>query len=64
MSTIYLRPGENIDKALRLLKKKTAGLLREVRERQYFKKPSVIRREKLKEAIRKNKKKIKERINL
>ena len=57
MITIIVREGEHIDKALRLLKKKTAGMLKELRERRYFKKPSQIKREKRKEAERKRKNK-------
>lgn len=57
MIKIYLREGEPIDKALRILKKKTAGLLREYRERRYFKKPSQIRREKIKASQRKRRNK-------
>ncbi len=55
MIKIIVREGEPIDKALRLLKKKTAGMLKDLRERRYFKKPSQIKREKYKERQRKNK---------
>ena len=58
--TIYIRNGESIEKALRMLKKKTAPILKEYRDRRYFKKPSVIIREKNKEARRKNKRKRKD----
>jgi small subunit ribosomal protein S21 len=42
----------NIEKALREFKKKCLNtkLLSEIRERQFFKKPSVIKREKLNKA--------------
>lgn len=53
---IYLREGEPIEKALRILKKKTAGLLREYRERRYYKKPSQVKREKIKASKRKRRK--------
>jgi len=53
---IYLREGEPIEKALRLLKKKTASMLKEFRERRYYKKPSQIRRERDKASKRKRRK--------
>lgn len=47
--TVEVRGG-NLEKALRVLKKKTqkAGLVRELRDRQYFSKPSEVKREKAK----------------
>jgi len=42
-----------LQKALKLLKKKTTGLLKEYRIRRYYKKPSEIKREKRKEIERK-----------
>ena len=47
--TVEVRGG-NLEKALRVLKKKTqkAGLIRELRDRQYFSKPSEVKREKAK----------------
>ena len=57
--TIYIRNGESIEKALRILKKKTAPILKEYRERRFYKKPSEIIREKIKEARRKNKRRTK-----
>ena len=48
---------DNIEKALRILKKKHAPILKEYRERRYYKKPSEIRRERDKEARRKIKRK-------
>ena len=44
----------NVDKALRVLKKKLQkdGLFRELRLRQYFEKPSLKRQRKLKESLR------------
>lgn len=45
--------GTNIEKALRILKKKTAGMLKEYKERRKFKKPSQIRHERNQSIIRK-----------
>ena len=48
--TVEVRGG-NLEKATRVLKKKVqkAGLVKEARARQYFSKPSEIKREKAKE---------------
>ena len=48
--TVEVRGG-NLEKAMRVLKKKVqrAGILKEYRDKQYFKKPSEIKREKAKE---------------
>ena len=47
--TVEVRGG-HLEKAMRVLKKKTqkAGIVKELRERQYFHKPSEIKREKRK----------------
>ena len=47
---VEVRKG-NLEKAMRVLKKKVqkAGLVKEARARQYFSKPSEIKREKAKE---------------
>ena len=55
--------GGNLEKAMRVLKKKIMkeGLVKELRARQYYQKPSEIKREKKKEGIKnykKNKKKM------
>jgi len=44
--SVYLRDGEDVNKALRKLKKKIerAGLMKELRDRQYYQKPSEKRR--------------------
>ena len=56
--TVEVRHG-NVEKAMRVLKKKLlkAGTLREYREKQYYRKPSEIKREKKKEGIKNWKKK-------
>jgi small subunit ribosomal protein S21 len=51
--TVDVRDG-NVEKALKILKKKMAneGILREVRRRMEYEKPSEIRRRKKAEAVR------------
>ena len=53
MIIIPVKEGENIDRALKKLKRKfeKTGILRELRERQKFTKPSVIKREQRIKAI-------------
>ena len=48
----------NVEKALRVLKKKLMkdGVMKELRDRQYYQKPSFKKREKKKESIRRHKK--------
>ena len=48
--TIEVRGG-NLEKAMRVLKKKVqkAGIVKDIRAKQYFSKPSEIKREKAKE---------------
>lgn len=57
MLIIPVKEGENIERALKKFKKKfdKTGVIRELRDRQYFTKPSVERREQIKKAIYKNK---------
>ena len=49
----------NLEQAMRVLKRKVEkeGLIKELRERQFYKKPSEIKQEKKKEAIKNWKKK-------
>ena len=59
--TIEVRGG-NVEKAMRVLKKKLQkdGFMKELKERQYYRKPSEIKREKKKAGIanyKKNQKK-------
>ena len=44
----------NVEKAMRILKKKVMkdGLLKELKQRQYYEKPSLKRQRKLKESIK------------
>ena len=55
--TVEVR-NNNVEKALRVLKKKLikSGQMKELKERQYYQKPSFKKREKKKELIRKYKK--------
>lgn len=47
MIIVPLKEGENIDRALKKFKRKfeKTGVVKELRERQFFKKPSVIKRD-------------------
>lgn len=58
--TVEVRNG-NLEKAMRVLKKKVMkeGIIKEVRRRQFYQKPSEIKREKKKEGIKNFKKKMK-----
>ena len=48
----------NVEKAMRVLKKKLLkdGIMRELKERQYYQKPSHVKREAKKQSIRRHKK--------
>ncbi|MDX9908003.1 MAG: 30S ribosomal protein S21 [Mariniphaga sp.] len=52
MIIIPVKEGENIERALKRFKRKfeKTGVMKEIRERQKFTKPSIIRREQLKRA--------------
>jgi len=53
MIIVPVKEGENIDRALKRLKRKfeKTGVVKELRERQKFTKPSVKRREEINKAI-------------
>lgn len=53
----------NVEKAIRKLKRKVQreGLLKELKQRQFYEKPSLKRQRKLKEAARKQRKLMKRR---
>ena len=57
--TVEVRGG-NLEKAMRVLKKKVQkeGIVRELKERQYYRKPSEIKREAKKQGIKNMKKKM------
>ncbi len=54
---VQVRNG-NVEKAMRVLKKKLLkdGMMRELKERQYYQKPSHVKREAKKQSIRRHKK--------
>ena len=56
--TVEVRGG-NLEKAMRVLKKKVQkeGIVRELKERQFYRKPSEIKREAKKQGIKNYKKK-------
>lgn len=60
MLIVKLKKGDNINKALKIFKQKVRNtkLIKQVRENQYFEKPSQARRKKKQKAIRVNKWKI------
>lgn len=53
MIIVPIKEGENIDRALKKLKRKfeKTGVVKELRERQKFTKPSIIKREQRLKAI-------------
>ncbi|MBQ0007027.1 MAG: 30S ribosomal protein S21 [Alistipes sp.] len=53
MIIVPIKEGENIEKALKKFKRKfeKTGIVRELRDRRTFEKPSVKRRDQLKKAI-------------
>ncbi|MFA6924746.1 MAG: 30S ribosomal protein S21 [Bacteroidales bacterium] len=53
MIIVPIKEGENIDKALKKLKRKfeKTGIVKELRERQKFTKPSILRRQEILKAI-------------
>ena len=57
MSSIKVRIGESIDKALRLLKKKLdkEGVMKAAKAHRFYDKPSVRKRAKSKAALKRNK---------
>jgi small subunit ribosomal protein S21 len=59
---VFVRDGEDINRALRKLKKKieAAGVLKEIRDRQFYEKPSEKRRKAKKAGIMRWKKRQKE----
>ena len=53
MIIMPVKEGENIEKALKKFKRKyeRTGVLKELRRRQYFTKPSIAKREQMQRAI-------------
>ena len=56
MLIIPVKEGENIERALKKFKKKfdRTGIVRELRDRQYYTKPSIEKREQIKKAVYRN----------
>ncbi len=52
MPLVHVNPNEPLEKALRRLKKKIEreGILKQVKSRKHYEKPSVIKRRKVREA--------------
>ena len=57
MIVVPVKEGENIEKALKKLKRKTekTGVIKEVRTRKQYDKPSVVKRIKMQHAVYVNK---------
>ncbi len=53
MIIVPIKDGENIERALKKFKRKTerTGIIKQLRKRQQFEKPSVINRKKMMKAI-------------
>ena len=60
MAHVTVGDKENVERAIKRFKKKVdeEGIIKDYRDRQYFKKPSEKKREKKKESIRKHKVKV------
>ena len=56
--------GENFDRAINRLKRKMAdeGILKELKKRRFYEKPSVQKKRKMREAERRRRKEVKRRI--
>jgi small subunit ribosomal protein S21 len=54
MTTVKVRPGEPIDKALRTLKKRLdkEGVMKSIKAHRFYSKPSVAKRAKAKAALK------------
>lgn len=63
MSSVKVRPGDSIDKALRVLKKKLdrEGIMKSAKAHRFYDKPSVKRRAKSKAATKRTKTVLKRR---
>lgn len=62
MAYVTVGEHESLERAIKRFKKKVddEGIIKEYKDRQYFKKPSVVKREKKKESIRKTQIKIRQ----
>jgi small subunit ribosomal protein S21 len=60
MVTVKVREGESIEEAIRRFKRECErnGIMQEIKKREFYKAPSVVRKEKLAEAKRKIRRKM------
>ncbi|MCL1972849.1 MAG: 30S ribosomal protein S21 [Endomicrobia bacterium] len=60
MVNVKVRDGESIEEAIRRFKRECErnGIMQEIKKREYYKAPSVVRKEKLAEAKRKIRRKM------
>lgn len=60
MAYVKLKDGEGIEEAIRRFKRECerSGIMQEIKKREYYKAPSVVRKEKLAEAKRKIRRKM------
>ena len=60
MIKVEVRKGQSVEKAISIFKRKAkdSGILMEYRDRQFYEKPSAIKREKKNKAILRNKYKV------
>ena len=60
MLKVEVRKGQSVEKAISIFKRKVkdSGILMEYRDRQFYEKPSAIKREKKNKAILRNKYKV------
>ncbi len=60
MIKVEVRKGQSVEKAISIFKRKVkdSGILMEYRDRQFYEKPSAIKREKKNKAILRNKYKV------
>jgi small subunit ribosomal protein S21 len=60
MVNVRVREGESIEDAIRRFKRECErdGIMQEIKKREFYKSPSVVRKEKLAEAKRKNRRRM------
>ncbi|MDR2772372.1 MAG: 30S ribosomal protein S21 [Elusimicrobiota bacterium] len=60
MAQVKIREGETIDEALRRFKRECerSGIMQEIKKREFYKAPSVVKKEKLAETKRKIRRKM------
>ncbi|MDR1952583.1 MAG: 30S ribosomal protein S21 [Elusimicrobiota bacterium] len=60
MAYVKLRDGESVDEAIRRFKRECekSGIMQEIKKREFYKAPSIVKKEKLTEAKRKIRRKM------